>query len=225
MTLDPLLFKAKAMLAIIVLAMTPMFVMGCGQTSLPAATGLPVANADALSQKLVGTPFANPRLIEVSRPNRSFRIISGDGSSTVSGQYSTDSSGQAFVSSFAMSTRDRAISLKFNEARQITEVITSGGLWRSIDAPPLSSTSSGVGARAVNQVDTYVAANAEVLSLARQADGQAASTASIEIPVKADGQALALPLLIFGSMALWPIGAAMTILWVIEVVVILNILF
>jgi len=224
--IDSTIFKAKSVLCVGLLVATHIVVAGCGQSILPpGVVNTPIAGVDGLSDKLAGTPFNGAKTIDFDRSAQTFRIVSPDGSSTISGTYAL-SGGQAHVTTFAMSTGGRAASLKLNESRQITEIVTANGVWRlpASEVLPPSSSATAPGARAESEVDQYVAAHAGVLELARQADAERASVpaSGTTTPVKVERQSLATTTLILAGLLLFPLWIVAAIIWIIEVIVVIN---
>lgn len=228
--IDTLIFKSKSVLCICLIVGLNVMVPGCGQNAFaPTNTvSTPLGDADALSQALAGTPMAGARVIEFDQLTKNFRIVDENGNARISGQVSTDSTGDQYVSLITITNGGRSVTLSIDANKQITNLVTANGVWQrpvTTNAPEAPGSATAPGARASSDVDQFVAANAELFSLARQADEQGYSTISVEGQPKAGAASLAPVFWVLGGLVLIPVGIAMTLLWIVEVVVILNVIF
>ncbi|MBI5763530.1 MAG: hypothetical protein HZA51_08415 [Planctomycetes bacterium] len=228
--IDTLIFKSKSVLCICLMVGLHVMLPGCGQDAFaPANTvSTPLGDADALSQVLAGTPMAGARTIEFDQLTKNFRIVDENGNARINGQVSSDSSGDQYVSLITITNGGRSVTLSIDANKQITNLVTSQGVWQrpvTTNAPTAPGSATAPGARASSDVDQFVAANAELFSLARQADEQGYATMSVEGQPKAGAASLAPVLWVLGGLAFIPIGIAMSLLWIVEIVVILNVIF
>lgn len=219
-SVESLIFKTKALLCIALAAVSPLSIIGCG--AAPAAS-MPMSDQNELAQKLMGTPFAGAKSIDVDSSNQSFRINASDPNSWMTGTFTPSGNGPAFVSSLTLVSAGQVATFNFNANKEITSIETSQGVWQR----PADATSKASNAmRSQSEVDQYVAANAELLAQAKQADNLAAQQGSVAAPTdqsdKVGDQSLGPIALVLGGVIF--VGAAVfaTILFVIEVVVVIN---
>ncbi|MEK6644671.1 MAG: hypothetical protein AABZ08_12270 [Planctomycetota bacterium] len=228
--IDTLIHKAKAVLCICLMVGLHVALPGCGQTAFSPANTIatPVSEADALGQTMAGTPMAGAKAIEFDQITKSFRVVYADGSARITGQVATDANGDHYVSQIVVTNGERAITLSINSSKQITDVVTAQGVWQrpvTTNAPSAPGAPTAPGARATGDVDQFVLANAELFSLSQQADDLGFSSSTDQAQPKADTAAFAPLLWAIGGLALWPIGAFATLLFVVELVVVLNVIF
>ncbi len=228
--IDTLIFKSKSVLCICLMVGVNVMLPGCGQDAFaPANTvSTPLSDADALSQVMAGTPMAGARAIEFDQLTKHFRIVDENGNARINGQVSSDSSGDQYVSLITITNGGRSVTLSIDANKQITNIVTAQGVWQrpvTTNAPTAPGSATAPGARASSDVDQFVAANAELFSLAQQADDQGVTGVSVEGQPKAGAASLAPVLWVLGGMALFTIGAALTLLFIVEIIVILNVIF
>src|SRR5262245_11367381 len=225
-TFDSLIHKSKSVLCILMMLFAPIYAVGCGQGGAFApAADMALSGNDALTQQLAGTPFAGAKSIVIDRAAGTFRLIYDDDRMAVSGAIGTDPAGQSYVSSLTLVTDVRPVSFTLNESKQITSITSSRGIWTLADSTGARLASPSSTARNAALVDQFVAANAELLSQAKQADELSAAASGTAVPEK-DGAASFAPLLwILGGVAFLPIGVFASIIWAIELVVIIQVIF
>ena len=226
-SLDSLIFKAKAILCACVLAAAPFAIIGCG--TAPTAS-MPLADRSEIFQKLMGTPFAGARQIAVDSSNQSFRVNGADPNAWITGTYATIGNGPAYVSSLTLATAGQVATFNFNANKEITSIVNSRGVWQRPANAAAGATSApkAAGARSQSEIDLYVAANSDLLAQARQADEQIAQgqlPASSDPQVKVSGQSLGELFWILAGAAFAPYMVFSTILWVVDVVVLINAIF
>jgi len=218
-SVESLLFKTRAVLCIAVVAITPLTIIGCG--AAPTAS-MPMSDQSELAQKLMGTPFAGAKSIDLDASNQAFRINAADPNAWMTGTYASNGSGPAYVSSLTLVNAGQVATFNFNANKEITSIVTSRGTWQR----PADDSSRASTADSQNEVDRYLAANAQLLAEARQADQLAAqqspSAPPVDQPVKADDQSLGGIVLFLGGIVFAGALTVATIIFVIEVVVLIN---
>lgn len=224
-SVESLLFKTRAVLCITLVAITPLTIIGCG--AAPTAS-MPMSNTSELAQKLAGTPFAGAKSIDIDSGNQSFRISSDDPSSWMTGTYASTGSGPAYVSSLTLVSAGQVATFNFNASKEITSIVTSRGTWeRSGDTSDRTTVADA--STSQSEVDKYMAANTQLLAQAKQADEltaqQGQTGAQPDQSGKVGGQSLAEIAWILGGIVFVGALAFATIIFVIEVVVIVNQLF
>ena len=219
---DSILFKARSALCIAVTMATPLALIGCGAAP---AVSMPLGAQNEVFQKLMGTPYAGAKSIDIDPANHAFRINSADPGAWLSGTYSASGSGPAYVSSLTLVSAGQVATFNFNSAKEITSIVNSRGTWERPASTGGAATSPT--ARSQSDVDEYVAANSELLAQAREADEQLAQgqLAAPSDQTKLADQSLSPIFWVLAGVAIGAAGVVMSIIWVVEVVALLNAIF
>jgi hypothetical protein len=164
-------FKAKAVLCIILTAHLNLLVAGCGQNGLLGSTSVPVSSD--LADTLAGTRFAGATSVEVNRIGKTFRLVQADGSSSISGSY-TEVNGEYFITQFSVNTGTQAAVLSLNTNQEVVDITMQqqGSIFHrnTVSAQPAGFATAP---RAPGkEINSYVAANADLLAQAQAADAQ-----------------------------------------------------
>lgn len=231
-------YRAKAVLCMtLMLAMN--VIVGCGgSASLFPTSGntlIELTPDHPMTQALAGTPFSGATAVEINAATNQFRLVFPDGSNQITGTVSFES-GEAQVKTITVAQGSKSATLTFSESQEITNIATSAGpSWqRTVTNQPAQAAQAPRAPTAkANNLEAYLSANADILQVAQQVDSQGASTTvgqsasdqsgSPDQTVKTD--AAFWPL--FGVLAVFAYPGAIfsTLYFILQVVVLINIIF
>ena len=228
------LFQAKSILCIMVLLGMHVFV-GCGTpTSLLTFGGqrISLVPGHPLTQSLAGSVFEGATAVEINQTTGRFRFIFPDDSREISGVVSFVD-GKAQMRQITVQQGANMVSLSFNDSHQIAHILSAdGSVWQR-------PAGSNANAREVSgDGNPYVAANGDLLEMARQYDasggatagGASGSSGSARQPGTTPGgvkinQSL-FPLVPFlAAFVFYPASVLGTILFLLEVVFVVTVIF
>lgn len=224
-------FRAKAVLCMTLVAAMHV-VVGCGGAAslVPPSGNLVELTPDhPLARVLAGTPFSGATAFEVNAATNQFRLVFPDGSQQISGTFSY-ADGKAYVSRLTVADGTTSATLTIGANQQITSISTSAGpSWQRPGAE--AAKASLATAVRPNTIESYLAANADLLAAAQEYDAQGTvSTMPGSTPGDGNtgeqtvktGASLSLLAFVFGVMIFIPLGVAATIIFLIELVVVVT---
>lgn len=225
--IDAFLFRSKAVLC--VMALVGMHVVaGCGTGAglLGGTQRIDVASDSAWAGLLGGTNFEGATAIEINPFTGQFRLIYPDGGREISGTF-VKSGDQARVTQLTIAVGDGAATFTFNAADQITQISNQKGKeWVRPNvttvAPQAPQAPSAPGAREQSRLDSYMAANADLLQLAEQLDAQGGVGSVDDEQVKA-GQAGFWPVALFLGFTFTGFSILATVVFVLQVAAVVAI--
>jgi hypothetical protein len=224
-------FRAKAVLCVLLMAAMHV-VVGCGGTSglLPGGDSqIPLTPDQPLAKALAGTSFSNATAVVINPATGQFGVVFPNGTGQqISGTIKYEN-GQAQVSRLTVADGSKSVTITFGANQEITNIATSAGLgWqRSTTAAKSANT-----ARA-NTLESYMAANADLIQYAQQLDsggvvptdiGQPVDDGSGTVQTVKTNTALTPLAVVLGAMIFIPLSIGATIIFILEVVVAMNFL-
>ena len=157
-----------------------------------------------------------------------FRLVFPDGSQQISGTFAFDG-GKAYVSRLTVAEGTKSATVSFAPNQQITSINTSAG--PSWTRPGADATKASLSTARANTVESFLEANADLIEAAQEFDAQGVVTSPIGgssddgatggQTVKT-GTSLSLLAAVFGVMIFVPLGIGATIIFLIELVVVLT---
>lgn len=166
-----LIHRAKAILCIAITLYTPVFLTGCGPGGLSqlfAPAGqyrIPLNSSHPLSQALVGSPFAYPSAIDVFPETQAFELVYRTGSQKLAGKYQYQND-EFTITEFSVAMRSLSATIYMDDQKRVSRIRTGDGMdWKREETSRLNSANSND-----DGVDAYLAANTDLLDVARQLD-------------------------------------------------------
>ncbi len=170
-------FRAKAVVSILLLVVTPIVQTGCGLGLQPAefsaAPGehlLQLTPDNAISITLQNTNFAGATALAVNPQTHTFRFAHPDSSLILNGQMSLDGE-KLYVSELVIGNSNRQARMMFDAARHITAMTTSDGhYW----VRPADWTSN-VDPNSADDLEGFLTANRELAEITGAVTGATAN--------------------------------------------------
>jgi len=228
-----IIFKLKAVVCLMLMLNLSLWSLGCGSAATALFVGDQVISLTAdhpLTEALSGSEFAGATAVELSHTTNQFRVIYPDGDRNISGSFATVN-GQTAITSLAMTSGSKSVALLINSAKEITQIASNEGAtwqrpasWNSSapGAPSAPSAPSAATAKTslVDEANAFVQANAQLLDLAAEIDAESDG----DLAVGKAGQSS-----LFWAVALWslilvPGGIHATLLFIIQLLVVLGII-
>jgi len=230
-------FRAKAVLCM-TLAVAMHVVVGCGGPSsfFPASSNTLVALTPdhPMAQALAGTSFSNATAIVINPATNQFGLVFPDGSGQQISGTMTYENGQVQVNKLTLAQGSMSATLFFGANQEITNINTSAGpSWQRTVTTQTAKASQATGTPSArtNNLESYLAANADLMQYAQQMDSQGVTStvvgqsidqsAGTGQSVKADAAFWPLAA-VFGAIIFIPLGIAATIIFILELVVVIN---
>jgi len=232
-----IIFKAKAVLGVLLTANLCLWGLGCGQVgySLLGERIIQLTEDHPLTAALKGSDFEGATALAVNPGTQTFRLIFPNGQRQLSGSY-TNTQAQVELTSITLITAAQSATLQFGAGQRVVQIAsTTGSTWtRPIEwdqatgnfatapkAPTAPGAPSTPGAARGISANAYTEANAQLLDLARELDvesgyGDSASKADQSSFFWAAGALL--------HLVFVPGGIAATLLFIFQVVSIVALL-
>lgn len=220
--IDAFLFQSKSILCIAMLLGVHV-IAGCGSGAglLSGIQRIDLTSNSQMAGILGGTNLQGATAIEINQATGQFRLVYPEAGREISGTF-VKVGGQARVTQFTFAVGDKAATVSFNAADQITQITNEGGqAWVrpnvTTAAPQAPQAPRAPGARTLSTVDSYVAANADLMQLAEELDAQGV-TSPDQVDAKV-GQASFWPAFFLASFVFIGLVIPATLLFIFEVVV------
>jgi len=232
-----IIFKAKAVLGVLLTANLCIWGLGCGQVgySLLGERIIQLTEDHPLTAALKGSDFEGATALAVNPGARTFRLIFPDGQRQLSGTY-TNTQTQVELTTVNLTTATQSATLQLGAGQRVVQIAsTIGSTWTrpvewdqaagnfatAPEAPTAPGAPSWPAAARGISADAYADANAQLLDLARELDaqggyGDSAGKAEQSSLIWAAGALL--------HLVFFPGGIAATLLFIFQVLSIVALL-
>jgi len=234
-------FKLKAILCVVLTLNVSIWALGCGAVGASLFLGektIALTPDHPLTEALNGSDFEGATAVDVSPSTNQFRVIFPNAERELSGSYAMIA-GQAVVIGLTFTKGAELLTLKLDAEKRITDIVSNQGQrWqRPVEwntqaprAPGFATAPAAPTAKtSTSDVDAYLQANSQLLELATQLDQQSgaedlADDASAT-SVKAGESSFAWAAAALIAFVFVPGGIFAGLVWVLQLIVLLNLIF